>query len=84
MFPVFVVEAIADSPDNHLIVAMPSNGWFGKTKQPYQHIYSATLRAIKNRTPMLHAVNNDPSTAVLPKGEIIQHTAFHQAGKVSG
>ena len=80
MFPTFVAQAIPHRNQQGLLVAMSSNGWFGETKQPYQHIYSATLRAVENRMPMIHAVNNGPSTATLPTGEIILLTEFHQAG----
>ena len=88
IFPEFVVEAVALSQKSlvqaahrtRLLVGLSSNAWFGDTRQPYQHINTSIMRAVENRTPMVHAVNNGPSVAVLPTGQVIFTSDFQQAG----
>ncbi|GAA6133751.1 apolipoprotein N-acyltransferase [Oceaniserpentilla sp. 4NH20-0058] len=80
MFPEFVANAVPQDARGSILVGLSSNGWFGKSVQPYQHVYSASLRAIENRTPMIHALNNGPSVAVLPNGRFLFMSPYHQAG----
>jgi len=80
MFPEFVAQAakVTQSPD--MLIGLSSNGWFGSTMQPYQHVYASVLRAVENRMPFVHVVNNGPSIVVSPTGEVIFETDYHQAG----
>ena len=80
MFSTFVADSMAASTNGRLIVAASSNGWFGATRQPFQHLSSAVLRAVENRVAMVHVVNNGPSTVVTPDGHIVLQTDFRQAG----
>ena len=63
-----------------LLVGLSSNGWFGTTRQPYQHVNASILRAVENRIPLVHAVNNGPSIVALPTGRLIFSSDYHQAG----
>ena len=80
MFPEFVAQAAKASTSPGLLVGMSSNGWFGNTLQPYQHVYASVLRAVENRMPFVHVVNNGPSIVVLPSGRVMFETDYHQAG----
>ena len=80
MFPVFVADAVSQNAEAGLLVAVSSNAWFGASRQPYQHITSAVLRAVENRMPMVHVVNNGPSTVTTPYGRVMLQTSFRQAG----
>ena len=80
MFPEFVAQAAKASTSPGLLVGMSSNGWFGNTLQPYQHVYASVLRAVENRMPFVHVVNNGPSIVVLPTGRVILETDYHQSG----
>lgn len=84
MFPEFVAEAVnkikTESEFGKLLVGLSSNGWFGATRQPYQHINASILRAVENRLPLVHAVNNGPSIVALPTGRVIFVSDYHQAG----
>ena len=88
MFPEFVAgavkKAISDSLDSssvksNILVGLSSNGWFGTTVQPYQHVNASVLRAVENRLPLVHAVNNGPSVVVQANGQIIFMSDYHQA-----
>lgn len=64
-----------------LIVVMSNDVWFGRTRAPYQHTAYAVLRAIENRTPLIHVVNNGPSVLIEPSGEKVwQGEAFKEGG----
>jgi len=84
MFPEFVADAVAhtqtESTSGNLLVGLSSNGWFGTTRQPYQHVNASILRAVENRIPLVHAVNNGPSIVALPNGRITFISDYHQAG----
>jgi len=84
MFPEFVAEAVAltqaENKSGNLLVGLSSNGWFGTTRQPYQHVNASILRAVENRTPLVHAVNNGPSIVAIPNGRVIFISDYHQAG----
>jgi len=84
MFPQFVATAVADAllhvKTVNLLVGLSSDGWFGMTHQPYQHVNASILRAVENRLPLVHVLNNGPSIVVMPNGNVIFKTQAHQAG----
>src|SRR5690554_527403 len=75
-FPDFVREAVPQKAQGAVLVGLSNNGWFGNTLQPYQHVNSSILRAVENRLPFIHVLNNGPSTVVLPNGRIIFQSKF--------
>lgn len=84
MFPEFVAEAVSEAVINRktaeLLVALSSDGWFGSTHQPYQHINASILRSVENRIPLVHILNNGPSIVAMPNGAVIFKTKINQAG----
>jgi apolipoprotein N-acyltransferase len=84
MFPKFVAKAVSEAltkvPTANLLVALSSDGWFGSTHQPYQHVNASILRAVENRLPLVHVLNNGPSIVAMPNGRVIFETEMNQAG----
>ncbi|MGC1511058.1 apolipoprotein N-acyltransferase [Ketobacter sp.] len=80
MFPEFVANAVPDDARGYILITLSSNGWFGETIQPYQHVHSGALRAVENRLPLIHALNNGPSTVVLPDGSFFYEGEYHKGG----
>ena len=80
LFPQFVANAARNSQRSALITILSNDGWFGKTIQPQQHLNVSILRAVENRLPLVHAINNGPSAAVLPNGKVVAKTDFDTAG----
>lgn len=76
MFPYFVADAARGSGPGELLVTVSNNAWFGATRQPYQHLNASVLRAIENRAPLLHVMNNGPSAVVLPNGRRLFESAY--------
>lgn len=79
VFPRFVARAI-DKQKGGLLVAASSNAWFGRSTLAHQHGAFSTLRAVENRLPFVHAMNNGPSVVMLPSGRYQTITPAHQAG----
>jgi apolipoprotein N-acyltransferase len=81
-FPDFVANAVSASTDSKgmILVALSNDGWFGSTHQPRQHVIVSALRAIENRTPLIHVANNGPSIVVSPRGDILFESDFQKAG----
>jgi apolipoprotein N-acyltransferase len=84
IFPEFVAKAVSDALTTvnsaNLLIALSSDGWFGPTHQPYQHVNASILRAVENRIPLIHVLNNGPSIVAMPNGHIIFKTEANQAG----
>ncbi len=80
IFPRFSAQALGPPAPGQVLVAMSSNAWFGESRQPYQHFNASALRAVENRTVLVHAMNNGPSGVVLPSGRIATLTPINTAG----
>ncbi|BES72377.1 apolipoprotein N-acyltransferase [Marinobacter nanhaiticus D15-8W] len=76
MFPYFVADAARGGGPGELLVTVSNNAWFGPTQQPFQHLNASVLRAVENRTPLLHVMNNGPSAVVLPNGQRLFQSAY--------
>ncbi len=71
LFPEFVAESVAGVETGGVIVVQSQDGWFGKSSQPEQHLAATLLRAVENRTPLIHVINNGPSSVIDPAGRIV-------------
>ncbi|QCF27151.1 apolipoprotein N-acyltransferase [Hydrocarboniclastica marina] len=77
MFPELVANATAAAKRKGQVLAVLSNNaWFGATRQPYQHLNASVLRAVENRAPLVHVINNGPSGVVLPNGRFLFQAPF--------
>ncbi len=75
-FPGHVARSVTVASESPLLVVMSNNGWFGNSRQPWQHAGATVLRAVENRVGLVHVINNGPSTAVSPSGRILASTPF--------
>lgn len=73
-FPADVADAIVDNPNGTVLAVMSLDGWFGETRQPFQHLWASSVRAVENRIPMIHVINNGPSAVILPSGRFAFRT----------
>lgn len=83
LFPEFVAEAIGKDGSGKIIIVQSQDGWFGRSAQPKQHVTASSLRAVENRVPLVHAINNGPSSITLPTGEYVFQSPFFQKGQWS-
>ncbi|MCW8127302.1 apolipoprotein N-acyltransferase [Microbulbifer halophilus] len=76
MFPRLVADAARGGRARELLVILSNNAWFGDSRQPFQHLNASVLRAVENRRPLLHAINNGPSAVILPSGRRLLQSEF--------
>lgn len=69
LFPGFARKMALDGAD--FFVNLTNDSWYGKTFEPWQHLYVSAGRAIENRIPLLRSTNTGYTAAVLETGEII-------------
>ena len=74
IFPEFVADAAFQSPPGGVLVTASFDAWFGQSHAPFQHLALSRIRAVENRLPLVHIINNGPSAVVLPSGRIIAQT----------
>lgn len=83
-FPIFMADAIGSDGQGKVIVLLSQDGWFGESRQPVQHLRQSAVRAIENRVPVIHAINNGPSGIILPNGRyVLRTTAFVRSESVA-
>ncbi|MBU2645322.1 apolipoprotein N-acyltransferase [bacterium] len=68
LFPRFIASAIGSAGQGKLILVQSQDGWYGKSSQPEQHTAVTVLRAVENRVPLVHVINNGSSAGILPNG----------------
>ncbi len=72
VFPELIARGV--DGESGILVVHSMNNWFGETRQPSMHLRASILRAVENRVPMVHAINNGPSALVAPDGGVIAKT----------
>ncbi|MBC7983350.1 MAG: apolipoprotein N-acyltransferase [Candidatus Obscuribacterales bacterium] len=80
MFPIFTARALEGSPKGKVLVTLSNDGWFGDTRQHYQHLHASSLRAVENRVPLIHVLNNGPSSVIAPDGRFVFKAELGVAG----
>jgi apolipoprotein N-acyltransferase len=58
----------------HVIVNITNDSWFGKSREPAQHLALAALRSVEVRKAMIRATNTGISAVIDPAGRITIET----------
>ena len=67
-----VGEKIGASGKGKILVVVSQDGWYGDSLiQVTQHSNVTNLRAIENRTPLVHVIANGPSYAITATGDLL-------------
>lgn len=83
-FPGDVAEAVGSDAAGKVLLFVSQDNWFGETTQPFQHRAMSVVRAVENRVPMIHLINNGPSVVAAPNGRVLASTpAFSRAELVA-
>lgn len=64
------------------IVNMSNDGWFGDSIALQQHLQMARLRALESQRWLLRATNTGVTSAISPKGEVVQQLPVLQPGSL--
>lgn len=80
LFPTFTAQSVGDNAAGSVLTVLSNDGWFSQSRQPFQHAAMSSLRAVENRLPLVHVINNGPSLVVMPNGRVLaQGQAFVQS-----
>ena len=73
-------ESIGENGKGKIFVLSTNNGWYRSRYQVITHSIISNLRAVENRVPLIHTINNGYSSVVMPNGEVIFQTPYLKAG----
>src|SRR5205807_10440945 len=62
------------------LVNLPSDGWFGQSPGPYQHLQRARVGAIGEGLPLVRAANTGVSAVIDPVGRIVRSLGLGAEG----
>lgn len=67
--PSFVAELL-NKPTHpaDFIINLTNDSWYGKTAEPYQHLFLAKWRAVEFRRPIIRSTNTGITTIIYPNG----------------
>ena len=74
--PNFVIDL--KNKGSQIFINLTNDSWFGKTFEPYQHLYMTLARSIEHRIPSIRSTNTGISTAISAHGEIMERSPLHQ------
>jgi apolipoprotein N-acyltransferase len=64
----FIRELIAEGIDKnrppHFMVNLTNDSWYGKTAEPYQHLFLAKWRALELQTPFVRSTNSGITSVI--------------------
>ncbi len=76
-------QAIGADGKGKVLLVQSQDGWYGKSNQPEQHMASSVLRAVENRIPLVHVINNGSSAIAGPQGRYYYKTrAFEEVNSI--
>ncbi len=81
LFPEFVADSVGSDAAGKIILVQSQDGWFGKTSQPNQHMAATVMRAVENRVPLIHVINNGPSAVIDPAGRYLFKSGLFTKGQ---
>ncbi len=74
IYPDFVRNLKVRNAD--FITNIANDSWFGKTSEPYIHLYSNIARAVELRIPVIRSTNNGISAIITQTGKISASTTL--------
>ncbi|MBL0690858.1 MAG: apolipoprotein N-acyltransferase [SAR324 cluster bacterium] len=80
IFSEHLAEAANVDIKKRLFVLVSQDGWYDSKHQVYEHSFSSMLRAIENKIPLLHVVQNGFSSIVFPSGDYRLLTNYQERG----
>jgi apolipoprotein N-acyltransferase len=68
MFSSFSAASLEEEGKGRVIFYQSNDGWYGRGAQTAQHRSSSVLRAVENRVPVVHVINDGQSHVINPNG----------------
>lgn len=77
-FPEFISSAYAD-----LLINITNDMWFGKTIEPYLHLWAAKLRSVENRKFLIRCTNSGISAIINEYGKTEKSLGLFKPGIIT-
>lgn len=62
----------------HVIINITNDSWFGRSREPAQHLALAALRSVETRKAMVRSTNTGISAVIDPAGRVVARTAIFE------
>ena len=82
LFSEFVANTVNQQPTGGLFFIASFDAWLGESHAPFQHLAASRIRAVENRRPMVHLINNGPSAVIMPSGRTLAQTSAFEEQSV--
>ena len=66
----------------HAIVNLTNDSWYGKTQEPYQHLFLAKWRALEFNLPLIRSTNTGVTSVIMPNGKEPQRLDIGKTGSL--
>lgn len=73
-------QSVAQQGQGKIFVVATNNGWYRSYFQVQGHSNISVVRAVENRIPLIHAINNGYSSVSMPDGKVIFKTPYLKTG----
>lgn len=73
-------QSIGKNGKGKVFVVSTYDGWYHSKHQVLNHSMVSNLRAVENRVPLIHNINNGYSSVVMPNGEVVFQTPYLEQG----
>ena len=78
--PNVVAQSVGYDAAGKVFVVASQNGWYKSRFQVQQHSSLSSIRAVENRVPLVHSINNGFSSITMPDGKVIFKTPYEKTG----
>ena len=58
----------------HAIINLTNDSWYGKTSEPWQHLFLTQWRSLEFNLPLIRSTNTGVSAVIDHKGQVTAHT----------
>ncbi len=66
----FIAKLLNEAPRSpDFLVNLTNDSWYGKTAEPFQHLFLAKWRALEFRRPIIRSTNTGITTVIYPNGD---------------
>lgn len=68
LFSSFVSNFINQLPSTNFILNITNDSWYGRTSEPFQHLFLAKWRALEFQIPIVRSTNTGITSVIYPDG----------------
>ena len=81
---IFPDEVRMNNENSDFILNLTNDGYYGRSSGPYQHFYTAKMRAVENGLPLIRVANNGISSIIDPMGRVLVESSLNSVLYIDG